>query len=92
MSEYIRNIRRTESLLGTGHITVTPAQREVRSLSRTSLVAAREIRSQEAITFDSLIAKRPGGGICPMDIDLIIGRRARHVIPADAALAWEALD
>jgi N,N'-diacetyllegionaminate synthase len=92
MTEYIRNIRRTETLLGTGHVTVTPAQREVRSLSRTSLVAAREIRPQELITPDALAAKRPGDGICPMEIDLVAGRRARRAIPANALIDWDSLD
>lgn len=88
---YIRNVRRTELLLGTGHIAVTPAQRDVRQLSRASLVAAREIAAGEVITADMLIAKRPGGGITPMDIDLVVGRCARQPVPADSPLAWDAL-
>jgi sialic acid synthase SpsE len=92
MAEYIRNIRRAELLLGSGHIQVTASQREVRQLSRASLVAACDIGPGQEITPQMLIAKRPGDGICPMEIDLLIGRRARMPIPRDTALSWDAID
>jgi sialic acid synthase SpsE len=91
MTEYIRNIRRTELLLGNGRVTVSPCEREVRLLSRGSLVASRNIDPGDVITADMLIVKRPADGISPMAINLLLGRQARQPIPADTPVQWEAL-
>ncbi len=91
LTAYIRNIRRAEMLLGSGQISVTPSQRNVRDVARASLVASRDLQAGEEITADALAAKRPGGGICPMDIDLLIGRRVRSPIPADTPVSWDAV-
>ncbi|MBI4578476.1 MAG: N-acetylneuraminate synthase family protein, partial [Planctomycetes bacterium] len=90
-AEYVRNIRRTEMLLGHGRIVVSPCEREVRQLSRGSVVAARDIQPGDTLTADMLTVKRPGDGISPMVIHLLLGKQARQAIPADAAVTWEAL-
>ncbi len=90
-AEYVRHIREAEVLLGNGRIEVTPSQREVRRVSRSSVVAARPIRRGQRITPDFLTVKRPGGGISPMHLDRLPGRTALFDIPADAQLTWEAL-
>lgn len=91
LAEYIRGIRKTELLLGNGRITVSPCEREVRRLSRGSLVAARNIDPGDIITADMLMVKRPADGISPMAINLLLGRQAREPIPADSPVQWEAL-
>ncbi len=92
MAEYIRTIRHAESLLGDGDVTVSPRQREVRRLSRGSVVAARAIRAGETLTADMLTVKRPGTGIRPAELDTLIGRRAVRDIEADTQLAWDAVE
>lgn len=91
MMEYVRNIRHTEILLGSGRIAVSPCEREVREVSRASVVASRDISEGDRITPEMLAVKRPGDGISPMAIDLLLGRRARRCIPANTPLTWEAL-
>ena len=91
MTEYIRNIRRAESFLGDGHITVSDSQREVRRLARGSVVAACDIHSGDTLTRAMLTVKRPGDGIAPLELDRLVGRHAKKEIPADTALAWEAV-
>jgi N-acetylneuraminate synthase/N,N'-diacetyllegionaminate synthase len=91
MAEYIRNIRRAESILGDGRIAVSESQREVRRLARGSIVAACDIHRGETLTRAMLTVKRPGDGIAPLDLGRLVGRRACAEIPADTALAWESV-
>ncbi|GMU21267.1 MAG: sialic acid synthase [Phycisphaerae bacterium] len=91
LAEYIRHIRRAEGLMGDGQIEASPSQREIRSLARGSVVAACDVGPGETLTRAMLTVKRPGGGIAPMDIDRLIGRRAACPISADTALTWDAI-
>ncbi len=91
LAEYIHHIRRTELMLGTGRIAVSPCEQEVRRLSRGSLVAARDIHPGDTLTPEMLIVKRPGDGISPMAMERLLGRQARQPIPADTPVSWDAL-
>lgn len=91
LADYIRNIRRAEGFYGDGQVRVSACQREVRRLARGSVVAACDIHSGDLLTRAMLTVKRPGDGIAPLDLDRLIGRRAQQEIPADTALAWEAV-
>ena len=91
MAEYIRKVRKVEVVLGNGLLGPTPAQREVRCLTRSSIVTACPIRAGQEITRIMLASKRPGGGISPMEIERVIGRRARKNLPPDMLLSWDVL-
>ena len=58
-------------------------------LARRSLVAATSIPAGTAITREMLTAKRPGYGIKPRDVELVVGRHARVDIPGDEVVTWE---
>lgn len=91
MAEYIRQIRYVETLLGQGRLMVSPIEREVRQLSRGSLVSACSIAAGQELTREMITVKRPGNGIVPMDIDRLIGRQAGRDIPADSPFTWDAV-
>jgi sialic acid synthase SpsE len=91
MAGYIQGIRYAARLLGDGQPGCTESQREVRELSRASVVAARDIRAGETLTQAMLTTRRPGSGISPMDIDALLGQRVIQPIPADTAVTWEVL-
>jgi N,N'-diacetyllegionaminate synthase len=91
MADYIRDLRRVERILGNGQIGPTAAQRDVRTLARSSVVTACPIRAGQEITRIMLASKRPGGGISPMEIEKVIGRRARKDLPPDMLLSWDVL-
>jgi len=92
MTEYVRHIRTAETYLGSGRIELTDSQREIRRLARSSVVAACAIHSGQELTRAMLTTKRPGGGISPMDIDQLVGRRAKQEIAADTLIVWDALE
>ena len=89
LAEYVERIRFVCRLIGDGRLGPTDAQREVRCLSRASVVAARTIRAGETINRAMLTVKRPGTGISPVEIDRLVGKRAARPIAADAMLSWD---
>lgn len=65
------------------------AETDSREFARRSLVAATDISQGEEITRDQLAIKRPGTGISPTMLDIVIGRRPRENIKADDLLTWD---
>jgi sialic acid synthase SpsE len=57
--------------------------------ARRSLIAARAIRQGTRIEPDMVAIKRPGYGIKPKYLHLVVGRVARVDIEADAVLTWD---
>jgi N,N'-diacetyllegionaminate synthase len=103
LTEYVRLARRpeatthagrrdaAEAMLGTGRINVTDAEREVRTVSRCSVTAARTILAGTTSAADMFVIKRPGTGISPWRIGEVIGRVVRCDIPADTPITWDML-
>jgi N,N'-diacetyllegionaminate synthase len=83
----IRNIE--IAMAGTGR--KKPSQSETKNIAiaRKSIHAAINIPQGTKLESRHLVMKRPGNGISPMDIDLVIGRTLNKAIPADTKLAWE---
>ena len=64
------------------------AELDSRKYARRSLVATRRIDKGEVIREDMVTAKRPGTGIPPYQLELLIGKRAVKVIEEDEILQW----
>ena len=58
-------------------------------LARRSVVAAGDIPAGTAITREMLTVKRPGYGIKPKYIELLVGRTARVDIEFDDIMTWD---
>jgi N,N'-diacetyllegionaminate synthase len=84
-------IREVEAALGNGRLEGPSAAEaeEMYRLGRRSVVAAVDIPASTTITRDMLTTKRPGYGVKPKDIDLLVGRLARVDIEADDVITWE---
>ncbi|MEE8170241.1 MAG: N-acetylneuraminate synthase family protein, partial [Phycisphaerae bacterium] len=89
MAAYVRHIRQAEAWLGSGDVTPTPRQREVRRLARCSIVAACDLTAGQTLERSMLTLKRPGDGVAPKHLDRFIGRRLRVTIAADTSLSWD---
>jgi sialic acid synthase SpsE len=57
--------------------------------ARRSLVAARPIPRGARLERDMIAIKRPGFGIRPKLLEVVVGRVARVDIEADTVLTWE---
>jgi N,N'-diacetyllegionaminate synthase len=87
----IAGVREVGAAMGNGRLE-GPSEAEageMYSLGRRSVVAAAAIPSGTPITREMLTTKRPGYGIKPKDIDLLIGRPARVDIELDEVITWE---
>jgi sialic acid synthase SpsE len=86
----VRRIRDVEAALGDGAKTgPRPEEREMFEKGRRSIHAASRIAKGQIITPAMLTSKRPGLGIPPHLIDVVVGRSARVDIDADQWITWD---
>ncbi len=86
MVGYIRSV---EAALGSSLKRPVKAEERTLKYARRSIVAKQDIPKGAVITEDMLIMKRPGTGIPPKYVDVIVGRVARRDIADDSLLTWE---
>jgi sialic acid synthase len=82
----VANIRRLEQALESDAKIVFPAELPNREKLAKSLTTRCKIPQNSVITREMLAAKSPGNGICPLDMDKIVGKRARRLLDADETL------
>lgn len=87
LARLIAGIRAVEASLGDGIKRPVEAEREIMTVARRSLFAARDIASGAVVTADDLIALRPGDGISPAQQGDVAGRTAARAIPAGTRLS-----
>jgi len=90
-AEYIRAIRLAEIMRGTGGKCVLACERDVRNISRQSLVLRHDVIAGEPIEESDLIVQRPGTGISAADFAAAVRRRARTPLKAGTLLQWDML-
>jgi sialic acid synthase SpsE len=91
LAAMVAGVRAVEAALGNGRLE-GPSElegREMYSNARRSVIAACDIPAGTEIAADMLTVKRPGFGVPPKHIDLLVGRRARVDIEADDVITWE---
>jgi sialic acid synthase SpsE len=84
-------VRDVEAALGSGRLEGPSDEEagEMYTLARRSVIAAVAIPAGTVITEPMLTVKRPGYGVKPRDIGLLVGRRANRDIPFDEVITWE---
>jgi N,N'-diacetyllegionaminate synthase len=91
MSQMIKSIRETETVMGVEQKTPTMAELEFRKFGRRSIVTKMTIEPGTVITEAMLTLKRPGTGISPRDFYKVLGKKAKIHIDADEILTWDML-
>lgn len=76
-------------LLGSPEKTVLDCERIARREARRSLVLTRDMKAGEIITADDLMSKRPGTGISPEYVDIVLGRKVIRNLDEDTILMWD---
>jgi sialic acid synthase SpsE len=91
LAHMVVGIRAVEAALGNGHVEGPSEEEsgEMYTLARRSVIAAQEIPAGTVISEEMLTVKRPGTGIAPKELPLIVGRTARANIPFDEPITWE---
>ena len=89
LGKMVANIRLFEKLLGDGEMGTADVEKRAKAGGRKSIVAKREIGVGELLTRSMVTFKRPGTGISPADIDLLIGKEVTKTIQEDFQIDWE---
>jgi N-acetylneuraminate synthase/N,N'-diacetyllegionaminate synthase len=90
-AEWVATVRRAHSMLGTRAIKPSEEDLRQRELYFVSIVADEDIPAGSRITEEMLACKRPGTGIAPDLVELLVGRVARRDIRRDELLTWDAV-
>jgi len=85
------NVARLHRTTGQYRKAPIEAEADSRQFARRSLVAATRIQESEPITRDRISIKRPGTGISPSMLDVVVGRTATRTIEPDEVISWELL-
>lgn len=91
LKEMITNIRNIEKALGTGIKAPSLSEQKNIAVARKSIHLAKNLVTGHILQKKDLLMKRPGNGISPMMLDLIIGRKLKQPRPADHKLSFKDL-
>ena len=89
LAAYISSVRDVQQALGDGQPGMAECEAEVRAVATKSVVSVVDIPADTRLTSGMLTLKRPGTGIPPTDLELLIDRHAMTDIPADTTLSWD---
>lgn len=92
LARFVQQIRDVELALGSDRKEPTPSELPVRALVRRSVTTARAIHTGEILRSEDLVLQRPGGGIPPVDLELVPGRRATRNIDCGETLHWDDIE
>lgn len=87
----ISNFRWIDKVLGSPEKTVLDCEKVPRREARRSLVLTRSMKAGEVITKEDIMPKRPGTGISPQYMDIVIGRKVLKDLEEDTILTWEVI-
>ncbi|NLK95020.1 MAG: N-acetylneuraminate synthase [Clostridiales bacterium] len=87
--QYVLSIRNTEKLLGDGIKRPTERELEIMNDVRRSIVATKEIKEGTKLTKEMVSYKRPGYGIKPELVDIILGKKIKRDLQKDEVIKWE---
>jgi pseudaminic acid synthase len=87
----VEESRRAWEAIGEVHYGPTPAEKDSRRFRR-SLYVVRDIARGERFGPENVRAIRPGFGLTPRYLDLVLGRRAARDVTRGTPLTWDLLD
>lgn len=88
----VAGVRAVEGAVGNGCKTVTPGELDNARAGRKSLVAAADLAAGTRLTRAEVDVLRPGTGLSPAQLPIVLGRTLRHEVAAGTLLDWGMLD
>ncbi|MBI5447034.1 MAG: pseudaminic acid synthase [Deltaproteobacteria bacterium] len=86
----VRSVRTAEKALG--EVCFGPSPSEAGSVGfRRSLFLVRDLREGELFTAENVRSVRPGQGLAPRYLELVVGRRAARDLTGGTPLTWDAV-
>lgn len=91
MTALVHGIRTVEGALGHGRKEPAPCEIDAAMVSRKSIVSAHHITEGTILTEELIAFRRPGTGLPPPKLSLLLGRKAIRDIPPGTLLTLEML-
>lgn len=91
LGSLVRQIRDVEAALGSAIKQPTASELPVRALVRRSVTAARSIPAGKVITAPDVVLLRPGTGIQPGELPMVLGKLTLHDIAPGTTIQWSDL-
>lgn len=91
LKSFVTSIRNTEALLGGGIKRPTHKELQIMNQVRRSIVAAKDLKEGTVLTKEMFEYKRPGNGIKPEFIDVVVGKVLKRDLMEDEPITWEDL-
>lgn len=85
---FTENVRFIQRILGKGDSPLIDSEKQARKYARRSIFAEIDIPKGTEIKKEMLILKRPGTGISPEFLDLLIGKKILRAVKKDTPLTW----
>lgn len=85
----IKNFELVDTIIGDKTKTVLDCEIVPRKQARRSLVLTHDMKAGDVVTEKDLIAKRPGTGISPKYMDIVVGKMLKNDMKEDSILNWE---
>jgi N-acetylneuraminate synthase len=89
LKEMVNHIRNVEKALGLGIKKPNKSEYETMIVARKSLVASMNKRKGEIVEKEDIEIKRPGNGLSPEFLNIIIGKKLLKEIKKDDLFTWE---
>ena len=89
LRKMVHNIRLFEVVLGNGEMGTTEIEERAKMGGRKSIVAKRDIKTNEVLTKNMLTFKRPGNGISPDQMEKLLGKEVVKEIREDFQIEWK---
>jgi N-acetylneuraminate synthase len=85
----IANFKWIDTVLGSAEKKVLDCEFVPRREARRSLVLTRDMKAGEIIKAEDIMPKRPGTGISPEYVEIVIGRKVVRNLEEDTILTWD---
>lgn len=79
-ASWVASLRRSHQMIGSGSISPTTKELEMRKIARRSVIAICDIEAGDIFTYENLGLMRPGNGLPPKMINHFIGQKSRKNI------------
>ncbi len=88
LKEFNVELSRLTTVIGSFEKKMIPNEIKSKKYARRSLVLKNLLKKNDIIKKNNLIAKRPGVGISPVNLNLILGKKVNKDLPEDHILTW----
>ncbi|MFK7889183.1 MAG: pseudaminic acid synthase [Granulosicoccus sp.] len=89
LCQMVQGVRDAEASLGSERKKTTVSEAVNKQLGRRSLFACAKIDSGETVTAEKIRVVRPGIGLHPRYLEMVIGRTAKREIPQGWPVTWD---